>query len=163
VSNLIPDEFNGGISDGPEPLSRRHFVQAGLGVAGVVYVGAIAYPVYRYLMSPAEQAAALAAVTEISLEKSQLPAPGAALAFMFGISAALLIHMKDGNLVCYNSTCTHLGCTVQYQPDQNRIYCACHGGTYDVATGKNIAGPPPKPLTRYNVEVTDEAIIISRA
>lgn len=163
MSTTPDNEYEGGMTNGPEPLSRRRFVQSGLGAMGVIYVGAIAYPVYRFLMSPAEQAAALAAVTEITLPAAELPEAGTALSFMFGARAAVLIHLTDGDIVCFDATCTHLGCTVQYQPDQGRIFCACHGGIYDQATGKNTAGPPPRPLTKYNVDVSDENITISRA
>ena len=59
--------------------------------------------------------------------------------------------------------CTHLGCTVQYREDKDAIWCACHGGQYDAHTGKNVAGPPPKPLTPLKVEVSGDKIIVSLA
>ena len=163
MSTTADEAFEGGMTQETEPLSRRRFVQGGLGAMGVLYVGAIAYPVYRFLMSPAEQAAALAAVKAIDLSLDALPEVGTAHTFEFGTKPAVLIHLTDGRLVCFDSTCTHLGCTVQYQPEEGRIFCACHGGVYDQETGKNVAGPPPKPLTQYNVDVSDEAITISRA
>jgi cytochrome b6-f complex iron-sulfur subunit len=52
---------------------------------------------------------------------------------------------------------------VQYLQDKKSIYCACHGGQYDAETGKNIAGPPPKPLAPLKAEVVDGKIIVSRA
>lgn len=147
----------------PEGLSRRTFTQAAVGGVGACYVAAIGYPVYRYLATPAREAASLAAVSEVALPKAELPEPGSALMFRFGTKPAMLIHHTDGSMVCFDAICTHLACTVQYQPEEGRIYCACHGGEYDPHTGTNVAGPPPKPLAPYRVEVSDENVIIHRA
>jgi Rieske Fe-S protein len=48
----------------------------------------------------------------------------------------------------FSAVCSHLGCLVNYQKDKGEFVCPCHGGRYDLS-GKNIAGPPPAPLTRY--------------
>jgi cytochrome b6-f complex iron-sulfur subunit len=137
-------------------------VGTALGVAGACYAGAIAYPVYRYLASPAERAEAAAAVTEVTLKDAQKLPTGSVLMFRFGPRPAMLIHHADGSWVALSAVCTHLGCTVQYPPERNVIHCACHGGEYDPVTGKNIAGPPPRPLTRYVARVTDNGVVVSR-
>ncbi|MBX7258051.1 MAG: Rieske (2Fe-2S) protein [Candidatus Hydrogenedentes bacterium] len=147
-----------------DSMPRRIFFKAGVGLVGACYAGAIAYPVYRYLSTPARQSAALAAIKEISLPPEKLPAAGTALQFLFGTRPALLIRHEDGTMVCFDAVCTHLGCTVQFQPKEKHIHCACHGGIYDMNTGKNVSGPPPKPLKQYKVEVAaDGQIVISRA
>ena len=143
--------------------TRRAFVKTGLSIVSACYAGAIGYPIYRYLATPASRAAALGAIKEMSLPDHDMPPPGSALRFMFGSRPALLIHHTDGTKVCFDAVCTHLGCTVEFQPDEGRIHCACHGGNYDMVTGKNVSGPPPKPLTRFNVEIANGQINISRA
>jgi cytochrome b6-f complex iron-sulfur subunit len=150
-------------SDGMESTTRRTFVKTGFGLVGACYAGAIGYPIYRYLATPAVRAAEMGAITELAFPETDMPQAGSALRFMFGPRPALLIHHADGSVVCFDAVCTHLGCTVEFQPDQNRIHCACHGGTYDMHSGKNVAGPPPKPLRQFNVEVADGQIIVSRA
>ena len=148
---------------GGESVSRRAFTQAAVGGVGACYAAAIGYPVYRYLATPAREAASLAAVSEVALPRADVPAAGSALMFRFGTKPAMLIHHADGSMVCFDAICTHLACTVQFQPEEGRIYCACHGGEYDPHTGANVAGPPPKPLKPYVVEVSDETVIIRRA
>ena len=49
-----------------------------------------------------------------------------------------------------SSRCTHMGCPVQLA--QGGFACPCHNGRYD-EQGKNISGPPPKPLQELEVEV----------
>jgi cytochrome b6-f complex iron-sulfur subunit len=51
---------------------------------------------------------------------------------------------------------------VQFQPEHDIIHCACHGGKYDAQTGKNVSGPPPKPLKKYVVKVEGADIVVSR-
>lgn len=146
----------------PEPMSRRALLGAGIGVAGACYAAALGYPIYRYLASPAEEAEALGKVTEVEVpDGAKLPV-GAALMFKFGARPALLIRHAEDDWVALDAKCTHLGCTVQYQPDQKRIYCACHGGVYDAQTGANVSGPPPRPLTPFRVEVSDGKVVVYR-
>ncbi|MGD0536730.1 MAG: Rieske (2Fe-2S) protein [Verrucomicrobiota bacterium] len=146
-----------------DAVPRRAFVGTALGAAGACYAGAIAYPVYRYLASPAERAEAAAAVTEVTLKDAQKLPTGSVLMFKFGPKPAMLIHHADGSWVALSAVCTHLGCTVQYQTERNVIHCACHGGEYDPVTGKNIAGPPPRPLTRYVAKVMESDVVVSRS
>ncbi len=140
---------------------RRGFLVAA-GAAGAAYMAALAYPVYRYLASPIEQSAAMSAVTEVTLKDAQKLAPGSVLMFKFGTQPAMLIHHKDGVWVGLGAVCSHLGCTVKYLAEANRIHCFCHGGEYDPNTGVNIGGPPPRPLRRFAVKVTPDAVVVSR-
>ncbi|MCS7008907.1 MAG: Rieske (2Fe-2S) protein, partial [Chthoniobacterales bacterium] len=81
----------------------------------------------------------------------------------FGTRPALLIRHEDGTYTAMSAICTHLGCTVTYEPDQKRVFCPCHSGVYDAVSGKNVAGPPPHPLERYEVEIRDGQIIVRRS
>lgn len=146
-----------------DPLSRRRFVKVGLGAFGVAYAAGFGYPVYRYLVAPAERANEAARVTEVELPDAAKLQPGSVLMFRFGARPAMLIHHADGSWVAFSAVCTHLGCTVQYEKDKQRIHCACHGGNYDPRTGTNVSGPPPKPLQKYNVEVANGKVIVKRA
>lgn len=158
VKNIVDDD-----EDGKDLYTRREFFWLGTAAVGAVYVGAIGYPVYEYLSTPAQRSAEAAAVTQTTLDKAADLPVNTAMMFKFGAKPGMLIHHADGSWSAFNAVCTHLGCTVKYEPEQSRIFCACHGGSYDPNTGANVAGPPPKPLTKYNVEVKDASVIISRA
>ena len=67
----------------------------------------------------------------------------------------------SGELKALGATCTHLDCTVQRRADLGIIWCSCHNGRYD-DDGKNISGPPPKPLPKYIVKEDKEVIFVSR-
>lgn len=146
-----------------EELSRRGLLKVAVGGLCVAYAGAIGYPIYRYLNSPVEKAAALAAVTEVTLTDADKLPKGSALMFKFGPSPSMLIHHLDDSWVALTAVCTHLGCTVAFDPSRQRIACACHGGQYDAHTGENISGPPPKPLKKYVTVVGKGSVTVKRA
>lgn len=69
--------------------------------------------------------------------------------------ACILIRTAADRFVAYSQKCTHLSCAVTPQPDQNRLYCPCHHGFFDLATGAPTAGPPRRPLPRIGLEIRD--------
>ncbi len=73
----------------------------------------------------------------------------------------LVIRTDTGELRAFNATCTHLDCTVQYREDKKDIWCACHNGTFDLS-GRNISGPPPRPLDDYVVNIVDGEIVVAQ-
>jgi Rieske Fe-S protein len=70
----------------------------------------------------------------------------------------LLIRMRDGKLLAYSQKCTHLSCAVVPRLDEGILHCPCHEGIFDLATGRNLAGPPPRPLPAIELEVVGDAI-----
>ncbi|MBT4637760.1 MAG: Rieske 2Fe-2S domain-containing protein [Deltaproteobacteria bacterium] len=63
------------------------------------------------------------------------------------------------NIVVFNSTCTHLGCTVHWDESKERFLCACHGGAFD-RDGNVTAGPPPRPLERYAYKIEEDVLYV---
>jgi cytochrome b6-f complex iron-sulfur subunit len=145
-----------------EQRTRRGFLVAA-SAAGLCYTAALAYPIYRYLASPQEMESAEAAITEVTLKDAQKLPAGSVLMFKFGTRPAMLIHHEDGRWISMTAVCTHLGCTVQYEPQMDRIHCGCHGGVYNPYTGANVSGPPPKPLRLFKVAVSEAGVQVSRA
>jgi nitrite reductase/ring-hydroxylating ferredoxin subunit len=84
-------------------------------------------------------------------------AVGSALMFDYpgDDDACLLIRLGDGRLVAFSQKCTHLSCAVVPDFADGILRCPCHEGSFDLATGRNIAGPPPRPLPEIDLEVVD--------
>jgi cytochrome b6-f complex iron-sulfur subunit len=55
--------------------------------------------------------------------------------------------------------CTHLGCTPDWKPSENKFKCPCHGSGYD-SEGVNFEGPAPRPMDRARVEVAPDGQIL---
>ena len=66
-----------------------------------------------------------------------------------------------GEYCAFSATCTHLECTVQYRGREHDVWCACHNGVYDLQ-GRNVSGPPPRPLEVYDVHVQGEDVVVAR-
>jgi cytochrome b6-f complex iron-sulfur subunit len=73
--------------------------------------------------------------------------------------ARVFIVSSSGKLTVLSAVCSHLGCLVNYRKESKEFVCPCHGGKYDIA-GRNIAGPPPAPLTIYPVEVRKGVVMV---
>jgi len=146
-----------------EPRRRDLLQQLGIGAIAACYAGTLGYPVYRYLATPAVRSRLEGQISSVAIPEKNLPAAGTAIMFLFGSRPTMLIHHQDGVWVAFDAVCTHLGCTVGFEPQNHRIFCPCHGGTYDMKTGDVVGGPPPRGLTAYKVEVTDGNVIVSRS
>ena len=81
--------------------------------------------------------------------------------FAWGGVPGLYLKKEDGSVAALKGVCTHMECNVDYRPAEKKFYCACHKGWFD-ETGKNIAGPPPKPLEVFEVTEKGEKLIIAR-
>ena len=82
----------------------------------------------------------------------------------------LYIFKEGRSFFAISAACTHLGCTVKYtklnQPKRidlpsgpstinHEFHCPCHGSTL-CADGTNYAGPAPRPLHWYKLEVSPD-------
>ncbi len=66
----------------------------------------------------------------------------------------ILIRAGEGDFRAFAATCTHLDCIVEFRKGDRKIWCNCHNGQYDL-NGRNVAGPPPRPLSPFEVHVVE--------
>ena len=69
-----------------------------------------------------------------------------------------VVRDAEGIFVVY-AVCTHLGCTPDWKPSENKFKCPCHGSGYD-SEGINFEGPAPRPLDRAKLELDAEGQIV---
>jgi len=140
--------------------SRRRWLTFLLGTTLGATLVSFLYPVLRYLVPPETSEPSLSEV-ELDVKASDI-APNSGRIVPFAGKPVILFRTAAGELRALTATCTHLACTVQYRGDRGDIWCACHNGVYD-SNGTNISGPPPRPLTRLDVAVRGEKIVVRRA
>ena len=70
----------------------------------------------------------------------------------------LLVRTGEQTFVAFDQRCTHLSCAVIPQPDKKQFHCPCHNGSFDLETGRPLAGPPRRPLARVKLEIINGAI-----
>jgi cytochrome b6-f complex iron-sulfur subunit len=142
----------------PENKSKRDFLQWILAGGVVAFLGAVLYPIFAYLNPPKQREVEVSSVkagrlNEMEKESGKI--------IKFGTKPLILIRTADGELRAFSAICTHLDCTVQFRKDFGMIWCACHNGKYDL-NGRNISGPPPRPLEEFRVVVQNDEILISK-
>ena len=139
--------------------SGRRWVNGLLAGGIITSVVSFLYPVIRFVF-PAEVAESTkrsviaAKVGEVKRNTGKI--------FKFGSKPALLLHTANDEWRAFFATCTHLNCTVQYRDDLHQIWCACHNGSYDLQ-GRNVGGPPPRPLESLQVSLQGEDVVLTRA
>jgi Rieske Fe-S protein len=145
------------ISEKPGQPDRR-LVNLLLGGGLAASVVSFLYPAIRYIIPPpiaesTSRSVVAAKVDELKRNTGKI--------FKFGSKPALLVRTADGTYRAITAVCTHLNCTVQYRDDLHQIWCACHNGLYDLE-GRNVSGPPPRPLETFEVHIQGEDVVVTR-
>ena len=76
--------------------------------------------------------------------------------------ARTLVYVRrniKGEVMAIAAGCTHLGCIVTWDEDQQVFKCPCHDGRFD-AEGHVLSGPPPVPLNRHPAKIEDGKIYL---
>jgi len=139
-------------------MKRRRFLDILLGAGLLGWLGSVLYPLISFLKPPPIPKANVNSIK--AGVASQFPINSGQI-IKFGRKPVILIKMESGDFRAFSAICTHLDCIVQYRKDLKQIWCACHNGHYDLR-GINIAGPPPRPLDEYKVNIVNDEIIVSR-
>jgi len=137
--------------------NRRSFINLLLGVGSIGALAATLYPILSYLIPPKIREPKVTALKAGKVDDLKL---NSAKIIRFGRVPVILIRADSGQYFALSATCTHLECIVQYESSRKQIICACHNGVYDLS-GRNVSGPPPRPLDEYLVHVIDNEVIIA--
>ncbi|HEX9597375.1 MAG TPA: Rieske (2Fe-2S) protein [Anaerolineales bacterium] len=132
----------------------KSLVEGGIGASILSFL----YPIVNFVLPPPSQGSGMES-KEVGSENELQPNSG--MVFQFGNEPALLVRTAEGELRAFTAICTHLGCTVNYEPDSKVIWCPCHNGMFDLH-GRNIGGPPPRPLTEYKVNLRNGQIVVTK-
>jgi menaquinol-cytochrome c reductase iron-sulfur subunit len=138
---------------------RRFLARATVGLAGLT-TAAVAVPAAASLVAPAFHANTFEYV-DLGPTESYPPDPGGAFQIVTFESrdpdptgiyrrVAFVRNDGDGRFTALSNTCMHVGCPVR--AFSTGFGCPCHGGQYDLE-GRPVAGPPVRPLNRYETSL----------
>lgn len=155
----------------PEELSRRAFVsRLSIACAGLCTV-IMAVPIVGFVVAPLfrkvpDEWMPVGKVDDFEIGKTvdvpiadPSPLPWAGITAK---SAAWLRRESANEFIAFSVNCTHMGCPVRWLADAELFMCPCHGGIY-YKDGAVAAGPPPKPLYRFEVRVVEGVVQIKAA
>jgi cytochrome b6-f complex iron-sulfur subunit len=150
-----------GAPPGPTPpeatksrFDRRRLLNWFLGTSFGALIAATIFPVIRFITPPRLAEANTNEVEAGEVNDPQFREKGFKI-IRFGAEPVIVVRATDEKFYAYAATCTHLDCIVGYQREHNRIWCNCHAGAYDMQ-GRNISGPPPRPLQPYQVNLVEK-------
>ena len=69
----------------------------------------------------------------------------------------LILRRPNGEFVGMLATCTHLGCTVAWNPQDEQVECPCHGARYNLL-GEVLRGPARDPLSRVDIIIDESGL-----
>lgn len=135
--------------DAEAQVTRREFCNFLFLTSSALFLGAAGFAGKSVYDARAE-----ATFAPLKIEGANALTPGTALNFRYPNEreTAILIRAADGKFYAYGQKCTHLSCPVYYSRDNDRLECPCHEGGFDVHDGRNLYGPPPRPLDRIELE-----------
>lgn len=141
--------------------TRRTFFKTAIGVVGTAIAAALGIPAIAYIGSPAFKKAASEWIAVGPVRKVQIGVPTlfkAKIVHKQGweetVSDEMMYVITDDgqHFVALSNVCTHLGCRVHWNSDKQEFICPCHNGVFD-KQGNVVAGPPPRPLNRFQSKV----------
>jgi len=143
-------------------LGRRDFIKATVATIGGLIGALIGIPSVVYLISPSLQAQEATDLIDLGpLENFPIGIP---TRFDFTLTKVngwertatnyglYVVRKSDSEVRVFSDICTHLGCRVTWHPDQEHYISPCHDGHFDIL-GKNISGPPPRPLDEFITKI----------
>ena len=151
-------------------VGRRDFMKATIASIGVVIGAALGLPAIPYIMGPAlkqeeEDWIQLGTTTKVELDSPTL--------FKTTIETqtgwinteeefSVYVLTENGqDFIAMSNICTHLGCRIRWIPEQEGFFCPCHNGVFG-KDGSVIAGPPPRPLDRFETKVEEGILFVKR-
>jgi Rieske Fe-S protein len=175
MNDIPPDKQHGACEGGcencenAEDPGRRKFLGAAVVAINLGLVAVISAPTLGFLAAPLGHRPKREWIPIATLD--QVPDAGAVeVTFTVRVQDgyqtvdrryAMFLRREEGEVVCIDPACTHLGCRVVYHGDQDRFLCPCHGGVFDQA-GNVVSGPPTRPLDRQQTKVENGQIWLLR-
>jgi len=134
---------------------RRFLSQAVMGFGLLFGIGTLGFRFLQFLVPNRKDRQA---ETVLIGTESKIPL-GEAVPMDLGTHKILVLRSNDG-IIAFSRRCTDLGCLVSWNKEREQFVCPCHQGTFD-KTGLNIAGPPPRPLDRFNIIKRGEQLYVN--
>ena len=139
---------------GEEEVTRREFARYLVAGAGVMAAGNVGLAIWTQLRTiNAGHPRALVPLDDVAVGDTFL------FRYPTDDDPAILLRVDDRTVVAFSQKCTHLGCVVFFEADEQRWHCPCHEGNFEALTGAVRSGPPTRPLGRIDVEIREDDVI----
>lgn len=132
--------------------SRRKFLLRLSWTGLILYFGAFLAALLRFLWPRVSTRPSMS--VQVGFPDDYRPGE---VAYLRGLK---LFIVRDGeSFLSFSARCTHLSCLVVWNRDHRMFLCPCHGGKFD-PEGRNIEGPPPRPLDAFSLRLDDNGHLV---
>jgi menaquinol-cytochrome c reductase iron-sulfur subunit len=152
-----------------EQITRKNFLSLTIAGIGALITAGMGIPAIAYVIGPvlnrttAQEWIRLGQTSKIELRTPTL------FKFTLQRKTGWIVNEEEisvyaltdngRDFIAMSNVCTHLGCRVRWISDQEQFFCPCHNGVFD-KEGNVVAGPPPRPLDRYDVKVEEDQLFL---
>ncbi len=161
-SELAPHGARGTAGNGHSELNRRDFLKGATVLIGGLIGAVLAGPSLSFLVSPALRGDASASLVDLGkLQDYPIDVPTLRQFSQTEVNGwertgmaygVFVVRTNETEARVFSNICTHLGCHVNWHPELQHYVSPCHDGHFDIL-GKNISGPPPRPLDEFMTRV----------
>ncbi len=150
-------------------FGRRDFIKAATAFIGGLIGAGIALPSIAYLLSPSLRKTEDDSLVDLGpLDRYPIGIPTRfdftrtrvngweRTAVNYGV---YVVRLNERAARVFSDICTHLGCRVRWHADIQHYVSPCHDGHFDIL-GKNISGPPPRPLDEFATQIENGNLYI---
>ena len=71
-----------------------------------------------------------------------------------------LVRLNDGGFLALYRKCTHLGCSVPYEPTEGKFICPCHGSAFSL-NGDVQNAPAPRAMDLFELTIESGEIVVN--
>lgn len=150
-------------------IDRRSFMAIATWAIGGIISAGLAIPAIAYVIGPALQRKEtqnwirLGPTSKVELEtptlfKTRIERKSGWIVNEEEVSVYVLTE-NGRDFVAMSNICTHLGCRVRWIANREQFLCPCHNAVF-AKDGSVVAGPPPRPLDRFEVKVENGQLLV---
>ncbi len=142
----------------PDRPSRRAWLSACSHAALGTSAATLLWPLSRYVI-PFHSQLDSETPSTLVLHSSELT-PEHPLTTLYQGRPAVVLQLGDEPPRAFDAVCTHLGCTVLFDPQRKVLHCPCHGAEFDPATGSVLRGPATLSLSTIPLQVRNDTLVV---
>ncbi len=145
-------------ANGPAAPERRTFLDRLWRVLGILALREVVAVVFAYL-APRKEGGGRGSGTVVAGPVAEFT-PATVRPFPAG--KFYLVRLADGGFLALSSRCTHLGCTVPWNEQDQVFPCPCHASTFDIR-GEVLAPPASRALDLFPVVIEGGIVKVDTA
>lgn len=139
---------------------RRSFLRVLWGIVGLAAVAEFCWVGISVLLSRSKRQSSNAQEKNILAGKIEDFPPATVTAIPQG--RFFLSRLEDGGFLALSRTCSHLGCSLNWDAEKGKFICPCHGSSFSL-TGEVLTSPAPSPLDYYPVRIENGIVKVDVA